>query len=306
MKRLYWLAIVGLGLICVIYIWWFQHQNKSSHSAISARGASTMVAVSGGARFVDNSNNADKVSESRTNSRVDLKTRLATAGFRSGTGFQCGFENPSKEWEFVQTLVPEDEDELLTLFHAQSALRDRVQYMRMMVQCGGDKSALALINTIKSQKGIFQTPDIDENYDALHVCIYELGAISTRSEIARQFLGEATDEEYWKLNRQHTVTDYIEPHENRYLASEAIKALARGGHPEAMELINTMRQWEPHRAKLWAGALVDAVFEYEMAGRGYSVKLSFIDSMMEFQAWKKTDTGREWKQWSAEMRMLAD
>ena len=297
---------MGLGLIFAIYIWWFQHQNKSSHSAISARGASTMVAVSGGARFVDNSNNADKVSESRTNSRVDLKTRLATAGFRSGTGFQCGFENPSKEWEFVQTLVPEDEDELLTLFHAQSALRDRVQYMRMMVQCGGDKSALALINTIKSQKGIFQTPDIDENYDALHVCIYELGAISTRSEIARQFLGEATDEEYWKLNRQHTVTDYIEPHENRYLASEAIKALARGGHPEAMELINTMRQWEPNRAKLWAGALVDAVFEYEMAGRGYSVKLSFIDSMMEFQAWKKTDTGREWKQWSAEMRMLAD
>ena len=306
MKRLYWLVIVGLGLICVIYIWWFQHQNKSSHSAISARGASTMVAVSGGARFVDNSNNADKVSESRTNSRVDLKTRLATAGFRSGTGFQCGFENPSKEWEFVQTLVPEDEDELLTLFHAQSALRDRVQYMRMMVQCGGDKSALALINTIKSQKGIFQTPDIDENYDALHVCIYELGAISTRSEIARQFLGEATDEEYWKLNRQHTVTDYIEPHENRYLASEAIKALARGGHPEAMELINTMRQWESQRAKLWASALVDAVFEYEMARRGYSVKLSFIDSMREFQAWKKTDTGREWKQWSAEMRNLQD
>ena len=306
MKRLYWLVIVGLGLICVIYIWWFQHQNKSSHSAISARGASTMVAVSGGARFVDNSNNADKVSESRTNSRVDLKTRLATAGFRSGTGFQCGFENPSKEWEFVQTLVPEDEDELLTLFHAQSALRDRVQYMRMMVQCGGDKSALALINTIKSQKGIFQTPDIDENYDALHVCIYELGAISTRSEIARQFLGEATDEEYWKLNRQHTVTDYIDPHENRYLASEAIKALARGGHPEAMELINTMRQWEPHRARLWAGALVDAVFEYEMARRGYSVKLSFIDSMREFQAWKKTDTGREWKQWADGMMNLQD
>ena len=306
MKRLYWLVIVGLGLICVIYIWWFQHQNKSSHSAISARGASTMVAVSGGARFVDNSNNADKVSESRTNSRVDLKTRLATAGFRSGTGFQCGFENPSKEWEFVQTLVPEDEDELLTLFHAQSALRDRVQYMRMMVQCGGDKSALALINTIKSQKGIFQTPDIDENYDALHVCIYELGAISTRSEIARQFLGEATDEEYWKLNRQHTVTDYIEPHENRYLASEAIKALARGGHPEAMELINTMRQWESQRAKLWASALVDAVFEYEMARRGYSVKLSFIDSMREFQAWKKTDTGRNWNQWADGMMNLQD
>jgi hypothetical protein len=231
---------------------------------------------------------------------------LAAAGFRTGTGFQCGFENPSREWEFVQTLVPEDEDELLTLFHAQSALSNRVQYMRMMIQCGGDKSALALINTIKSQKEKFKSPDIDENYDALHVCIYELGPISTRSEIARQFLGEAADEEYWKLNRQHTVTDYIEPHENRYLASEAIKALARGGHPEAMELINTMRQWESQRAKLWASALVDAVFEYEMARRGYSVKLSFIDSMREFQAWKKKDTGRNWNQWADGMMNLQD
>ena len=305
MKRQYWLPVFALGLIWIIYLL-LQRRTNPNDAAVSDRGASTMVALSGGARFVVKSNNADKVSESRTNSRVDLKTRLASAGFQSGTGFQCGFENPSKEWKFVQTLLPEDEGELLTLFHAQSALSNRVQYMRMMIQCGGDKSALALINTIKSQKEKFKSPDIDENYDALHVCLYELGPISTRSEIARQFLGEAADEEYWKLNRQHTVTDYIEPHENRYLASEAIKALARGGHPEAMELINTMRQWEPQRAKLWAGALVDAVFEYEMAGRGYSVKLSFIDSFMEFQGWKKTDTGRKWNQWADEMLMLAD
>jgi hypothetical protein len=305
MKIQYWLPVFALVLIWIIYSSLLRRTNPSD-AAVSDRGASTMVALSGGNRFVNKSNNADKVSESPANSRVDLKIRLAAAGFRPGTGFQCGFENPSREWEFVQTLVPEDEDELLTLFHAQSALSNRVQYMRMMIQCGGDKSALVLINTIKSQKGKFKSPDIDENYDALHVCIYELGPISTRSEIARQFLGEAADEEYWKLNRQHTVTDYIEPHENRYLASEAIKALARGGHPEAMELINTMRQWESQRAKLWASALVDAVFEYEMARRGYSVKLSFIDSMREFQAWKKTDTGRNWNQWADGMMNLQD
>ena len=305
MKRQYWLPVFALGLIWIIYLL-LQRRTNPNDPAVSDRGASTMVALSGGARFVVKSNNADNVSESRTNSRVDLKTRLASAGFRSGTGFQCGFENPSKEWKFVQTLLPEDEDELLTLFHAQSALSNRVQYMRMMIQCGGDKSALALINTIKSQKEKFKSPDIDENYDALHVCLYELGPISTRSEIARQFLGEAADEEYWKLNRQHTVTDYIEPHENRYLASEAIKALARGGHPEAMELINTMRQWEPQRAKLWAGALVDAVFEYEVALRGDSVRIGFIDDFNEFLAWKKTKSGKEWNQWADEMRNLQD
>jgi hypothetical protein len=305
MKIQYWLPVFALVLIWIIYSSLLRRTNPSD-AAVSDRGASTMVALSRGDRFLNKSNNANKLSESPTNSRVNLSIRLAAAGFRPGTGFQCGFENPSREWEFVQTLVPEDEDELLTLFHAQSALSNRVQYMRMMIECGGDKSALALINTIKSQKEKFKSPDIDENYDALHVCIYELGPISTRSEIARQFLGEAADEEYWKLNRQHTVTDYIEPHENRYLASEAIKALARGGHPEAMELINTMRQWESQRAKLWASALVDAVFEYEMARRGYSVKLSFIDSMREFQAWKKTDTGRNWNQWADGMMNLQD
>ena len=171
---------------------------------------------------------------------------------------------------------------------------------------GRQKAAQVIIDTIKSQTGRFGEPAEDHNYYALHGCLNVLGPISTRSEIARRFLREAADEEYWKLNRQHKATEYIEPHENRYLASDSIVALARGGHPEAMELINTMRQWEPHRAKLWAGALVDAVFEYEMAGRGYSVKQSFIDSMMEFQAWKKTDTGREWKQWADEMRNFQD
>jgi hypothetical protein len=73
-----------------------------------------------------------------------------------------------------------------------------------------------------------------------------------------------------------------------------------------MELINTMRQWEPQRAKLWAGALVDAVFEYEVALRGDSVRIGFIDDFNEFLAWKKTKSGKEWNQWADEMRNLQD
>ena len=238
--------------------------------------------------------------------RARLKERLGSEGFRSGTGLRSGFENVAEEWKFVQTLGPADEDELLAMLLEQNSLSNRVQFHRMLTQCGGDKAAQVIIDTIKSQTGRFGNPAEDHNYYALHGCLNALGPISTRSEIARRFLREAADEEYWKLNRQHKATEYIEPHENRYLASDSIVALARGGHPEAMELINTMRQWEPQRAKLWAGALVDAVFEYEMAGRGYSVKLSFIDSFMEFQGWKKTDTGRKWNQWADEMLMLAD
>ena len=235
-----------------------------------------------------------------------LNERLVSEGFRFGTGLRSGFENDAKEWEFVQTLGPADEDELLAVLLEQNSLSNRAQFHRMLTQCGGDKAAQVIIDTIKSQTGRFGEPAEDHNYYALHGCLNALGPISTRSEIARRFLREAADEVYWKLNRQHKSTDDIEPHENRYLASESIVALARGGHPEAMELINTMRQWEPQRAKLWAGALVDAVFQYEMALRGDSVRIGFIDDFNEFLAWGKTDTGRKWKQWSAEMRMLAD
>lgn len=238
--------------------------------------------------------------------RARLKERLVSEGFRSGTGLRSGFENDAEEWKFVQTLGPADEDELLAMLLEQNSLSNRAQFHRMLTQCGGDKAAQVIIDTIKSQTGRFGNPAEDHNYYALHGCLNALGPISTRSEIARRFLREAADEEYWKLNRQHKAADYVEPHENRYLASESIKALARGGHPEAIELINAMRQWEPQRAKLWASALTTAVFEYEVALRGDSVRIGFIDDFNEFLAWGKTDTGRKWKQWSAEMRMLAD
>ena len=235
-----------------------------------------------------------------------LKGRLVSEEFRFGTGLRSGFENDAEEWKFVQTLGPADEDELLAMLLEQNSLSNRVQFHRMLTQCGGDKSAQVIIDTIKSQTGRFGEPAEDHNYYALHGCLNALGPISTRSEIAHQFLREAADEEYWKLNRQHKATEYIEPHENRYLASESIVALARGGHPEAMELINAMRQWEPQRAKSWASALVDAAFYYATAGRGYSVKIGFMDSLDEFQDWKKTKSGKEWNQWADGMMNLQD
>ena len=238
--------------------------------------------------------------------RSRLKERLGSEGFRFGTGLNSGFESKAKLWEFVQTLGPADEDELLAMLLEQNSLSNRVQFHRMLTQCGGDKAAQVIIDTIKSQTGRFGEPAEDHNYYALHGCLKALGPISTRSEIARRFLREAADEEYWKLNRQHKAADYVEPHENRYLASESIKALARGGHPEAIELINAMRQWEPQRAKLWASALTTAAFYYEMAGRGYSVKIGFMDSLDEFQDWKKTKSGKEWNQWADEMMNLQD
>jgi hypothetical protein len=237
-------------------------------------------------------------------SKPTLKSRLAVAGFRRGSGLRPAFYNQEQEWRFVQSLGPQDEQELLALFHEESALSNRVQYMRMMTQCGGDASAQVLTEMLKTQTGKFGSPEVDGNYYALYSCVEVLGPISTRSELARQFLREACHEEYWKLNRQYTAADYMEPHENRRITTVAIKALALGGHPEAMELINAMLQWEPLQLKLWAPYLVTARFYYEVAQRGDSVKLGFMDSSAEFETWSKTETGKEWNVWGDKYIMM--
>lgn len=82
--------------------------------------------------------------------------------------------------------------------------------------------------------------------------------------MAREFLKEACDIEYWKLHRQYSVVERVEPHEDRYLAADALKGLALSGLPEAMEVITSMKQWDRGRVNPWAGALSDAAkyFDY--------------------------------------------
>ena len=205
----------------------------------------------------------------------------------------------------AELLRPEDEDELVTLFHEESLIRNRIAYMVMMTRYGGDKSAQAMIDMIKSQKGFFKDPPNDDDYEVLHRAVFLLGPIAVRSEMARQFLKEACDIEYWKLHRQYSVVERVEPHEDRYLAANALTGLGLSGLPEAMELINAMKQWDRDRVNPWAGALSEGARFYEYSKESDHWKYLFLtndEKMKKMLDWFESSAGKEWHAWYKKIR----
>jgi hypothetical protein len=229
-------------------------------------------------------------------SRLSLKERLARVEFDK-TQFP--------KMAVAQILEPQDEVDLITFFYQETSIRDRLAYMVMMTKHGGDKSALAIIDMIKSQKGVFDGPAVDKNYTALHQGLVLLGNISVRSDVARQFLTEASDVEYWKLHRQYTMPEIYESHEDRHLAEGALFGLASGGHPEAMQIIQSMKEWETNRIAPWASALCDAAMWFDLSKTEDWPNFLFMDQFDKLSLcseWKKTETGREWSAWSDKIR----
>jgi len=205
----------------------------------------------------------------------------------------------------AELLRPEDEDELVTLFHEESLIRNRIAYMVMMTRYGGDKSAQAMIDMIKSQKGFFKDPPNDDDYEVLHRAVFLLGPIAVRSEMARQFLKEACDIEYWKLHRQYSVVERVEPHEDRYLAANALTGLGLSGLPEAMELINAMKQWDRDRVNPWAGALSEGARFYEYSKESDHWKYLFLtddEKMKKMLDWFESSAGKEGHAWYKKIR----
>jgi hypothetical protein len=205
----------------------------------------------------------------------------------------------------AQILEPQDEAALITLFYQETSIRDRLAYMVMMTKYGGDKSALAIMDMIKDQKGVFDGPAVDKNYNALHDGLTLLGDISVRSDLARQFLVEASDVEYWKWHRQYTVPEMYESHEDRYMAESALLGLASGGHPEAMQIVQSMKEWETNRIAPWTSALCDAVMWFNLSKTEDWPNFLFLgqfDKLRLCSNWKKTETGREWSTWSDKIR----
>ena len=229
-------------------------------------------------------------------SRLSLKERLARVEFDK-TQFP--------KMAVAQILEPQDEVDLIKLFYQETSIRDRLAYMVMMTKHGGDKSALAIIDMIKNQKGVFDGPAVDKNYTALHQGLVLLGHISVRSDVARQFLTEASDVEYWKLHRQYTMPEMYESHEDRYLAEGALFGLASGGHPEARQIIQSMKEWETNRIAPWASALCDAAMWFGLSKTEDWPNFLFMDQFDKLSLcsnWKKTATGREWSAWSDKIR----
>jgi len=231
-----------------------------------------------------------------TNARITLKERLSKVDLNK-------IRYPGMA--VAELLRPEDEDELVDLFHEESLIRNRVAYMVMMTRHGGDKSAQAIIDMVKSQKGFFKDPPNDDDHEALHRAVFLLGPIAVRSETARQFLKEACDIEYWKLHRQYSVVERVEPHEDRYLAADALNGLALSGLPEAMEVINSMKQWDRDRVNPWAGALSDAAQYFDYSKEPDHWKYLFLtddERMKKMWDWSESSAGKEWKAWRRKIR----
>jgi hypothetical protein len=209
------------------------------------------------------------------------------------------------EMEVAEILQPQDEDELVDLFHEETLIRNRMAYMVMMTRHGGDKSAQAIMDMVKSQKGFFKDPPNDDDYEALHRALFFLGPIAVRSDIARQFLRDACEIEYWKLHRQYSVVERVEPHEDLSMASGALKGLALSGLPEAMEVINSIKQWDRDRVDPWAGALSDAAKFFDYSKEPDHWKYLFLtddERMKKMENWHESSAGKEWGAWYDKIR----
>jgi hypothetical protein len=231
-----------------------------------------------------------------TNARITLKERLSKVDLN---------KTRYPGMAVAELLQPQDEDELVDLFHEETLIRNRVAYMVMMTRHGGDKSAQAIIDMVKSQKGFFQDPPNDDDHEALHRAIFFLGPIAVRSETARQFLKEACDIEYWKLHRQYTVAERVEPHEDRHLAEDALTGLALSGLPEAVEVINAMKQWDRDRVNPWAGGLSEAAEMFEYSKEPDHWKYLFLtndEKMKKAMNWRESSAGKEWTVWYKKIR----
>ena len=231
-----------------------------------------------------------------TNSGFTLKERLSKVVFKK-TNYP--------EMEVAEILQPQDEDELVDLFHEETLIRNRMAYMVMMTRHGGDKSAQAIMDMVKSQKGFFKDPPNDDDYEALHRALFFLGPIAVRSDIARQFLRDACEIEYWKLHRQYSVVERVEPHEDRNMASDALIGLALSGLPEAMEVINSMKQWDRDRVNPWAGALSDAAQFFDYSKEPDHWKYLFLtddERMKKMENWHESSAGKEWGAWYRKIR----
>jgi hypothetical protein len=231
-----------------------------------------------------------------TNARITLKERLSKVDLN---------KTRYPGMAVAELLQPQDEDELVDLFHEESLIRNRVAYMVMMTRHGGDKSAQAMIDMVKSQKGFFKDPPNDDDHEALHRALFFLGPIAVRSDIARQFLRDACEIEYWKLHRQYSVVERVEPYEDRYLAADALTGLALSGLPEAMELITAMKQWDRDRVNPWAGALSDAAKFFDYSKEPDHWKYLFLtddERMKKMWDWSESSAGKEWKAWRRKIR----
>jgi hypothetical protein len=89
------------------------------------------------------------------------------------------------------------------------------------------------------------------------------------------------------------------------MASGALKGLALSGLPEAMEVINSIKQWDRDRVDPWAGALSDAAKFFDYSKEPDHWKYLFLtddERMKKMENWHESSAGKEWGAWYNKIR----
>jgi hypothetical protein len=141
--------------------------------------------------------------------------------------------------------------------------------------------------------------------DALTYLPQLMGVLARRHESARRFLEKAIDPSFWTARRkwESDLGSYID----QVLAGSALQGLALTGTAEVHELLVSCRSRSDDVVRDLVGSIVDAAWIYRrVTEHGLEKTMDDIlyraGDLTDFRAWSETDEGREWRQWSANIR----
>jgi hypothetical protein len=196
------------------------------------------------------------------------------------------------------------EAELIRRYRAIPSLGEKQHLLRMLAYHGGEKSVDLFVEAMTVEcagKELTRAENIVMSY-----LPQLMGVLARRHESARRFLWAATEPEFWAAHRKWERDDG--PRADTVMAGSALEGLALTGTEEVRELLASYRT-RPDYVLRWdlEAAIVDAVYIHRrVTEHGLQHVMDEIlyraGDLTDFRAWSETDEGREWRQWSVNMR----
>ncbi len=193
------------------------------------------------------------------------------------------------------------EGAILSSLAIQTSPSNRVAHLSILGAIGGDQTASRLVKMLLEE---FAGQTLDDNdCAAIQNAIFALGCISPRSEVAREFLENATSESYWSQRRSWRSNNSVRFQDdqlNVQLAQESLIALGVGGQESAVLLAEQIRLSTAEEKARWASTVVDAMFYFDRAKiqKGPVLPEQGEDVANEFMRWATTEKGKYWRSWS--------
>jgi hypothetical protein len=199
----------------------------------------------------------------------------------------------------LQDVISTREADILELLAGQGSPSNRVAHLSILGAIGGDQTASRLVKMLLEE---FAGQTLDDNdCAAIQNAIFALGCISPRSEVAKEFLENATSESYWSPRRSWRSNNSVrfpDDQLNVQLAQESLIALGVGGQESALLLAEQIRLSTAEEKAQWASTVVDAMFYFDRAKiqKGPVLPEQGEDVANEFMRWatteKEDDEGR--------------